>query len=342
MKIDSEKIRIVIPTYNAKETICECVQSIYNSVLYFDHWEIIVVDNGNNINLKKTLQNYPVKIIIRKEKSSAAYARNEGAKGFKEGILVFIDSDVIIEKNCLKKLTEPILTKKCDVTIGNYSQNIQGLTFAQKYKQLYINYIYSRKQQQIKNEFWTAISALNANVFHKLNGFNQNFNKKNSEDTEFGIRLSQNGFQVVAVNEAFGIHKHLYTIKKIIINDFRKGVSALVLSNKKKVPITDNRHANRKDILAVFTATMTIFLLLSSFIFYQLILGSIFVFVLWIILRFKLISIYYNTRKFNFYMKAIILMFILDLVRTTCVLFSFIQIKIFKNYMLDYLPDDKY
>jgi len=114
-------------------------------------------------------------------------------------------------------------------------------------------------------------------------------------------------------------------------------VTAIILSHKKKIPITDNRHAKRKDVFSVFAATMSIVLLGSSFIYYPLICISIFLFILWFYLRFKLFSIYRKSGKFFFYIKALILMFILDIIRAICVLYSFIKVKIFRNTFLDNL-----
>ena len=307
------------------------MSSIYDSIPGLKNCKIVIVDNGNNKNLNLILQNFPVSIIERLNKSSASYARNEGAKDFKDGILVFIDSDVVIEKTCLTKLIEPIIMGNCDATVGNYSRNVQSLTFAQKYKQLYINHAYSRNKLTIINEFWTAISAIRADVFHKVNGFDHNFFGACGEDTDFGIRLCQNGFKILAVPDAVGIHKRSYTIKKTILNDFRKGIASAYNIFYNKIPMTEFRHSTKVDVLSVMTATLSIFFLVCMLIYLQLIWASLFAFILWIFFRYKLISLFYINQGCSFCSRALLLMFILDIVRALCVILCLVQILRAKN-----------
>ena len=188
-------IRIVIPAFKALDTIKKCIDAVLDAITFHKSWEILIVDNGQNPSLEMLLKDYPVTILKRDENQSAAYARNEGVKGFFNGIIVFIDSDVICEKDSIKNLIKPLQAKLCNATIGNYSKNIKGLSFSQKYKQLYINHIYSREGSKIKNDFWTAICAVDAKVFNELNGFNTNFKGANGEDQEFGIRLTKTPIQ---------------------------------------------------------------------------------------------------------------------------------------------------
>jgi len=148
--LKNTNIRVIIPAYNSNKTIEDCVFAIHNSICGYNSYEIIIVDNGLNTNLKYLLEEYSVKIIKATEKHSAAYVRNIGAEGFSNGILIFIDSDVVIEKECIEVLVSPIIAGLASATIGNYSKNVDMLNFAQKYKQLYINYIYSKENTDIK------------------------------------------------------------------------------------------------------------------------------------------------------------------------------------------------
>ncbi len=314
-----EDVRIVIPAYNAQHTIVACVEAIKDAILFTNSWEIVIVDNGENYDLPGLLKKYPVKILRRHEASSAAYARNEGAKGFNSGLLVFIDSDVICENICIKQLIKPIKEGLCHATIGNYSKNLNGLTFSQKYKQLYLNHTYDRGGT-IRNDFWTAISSVDAEVFHKLNGFNSNFKGASGEDQEFGIRLTKNDFFVLPVKEAYGQHRNPYGVFNIIKNDFKKGVTAIQNSLDNEIPLSDNRHSKRTDILAVLFSSLTVFFLFISWFYTVLLEPTLIFFSLWFISRIKLSIAFFKNEGVSFFVRAITLMFILDLVRCSCVI----------------------
>jgi len=315
-------IRIIIPAYNANATIKECVFAIYNSLSTFNNYEIIIVDNGLNNKLNSLLEEYSVKIIKATKIQSAAYARNYGAKNFNDGIIIFIDSDVIIEKECIRVLLSPIITGVASATIGNYSKNIDGLNFAQKYKQLYINHIYSKENINIQNDYWTAISAVKADVFHTIQGFDNSFKGANGEDQDFGIRLTKNNYKI-STTLAFGKHLNPFTIKKLILNDFRKGVTAMNNSINNNVSVLDNRHANLYSILAVLTASFLIFLLPLN-LYYNVGYISLIFFVIWFKLRYSLLKVYIKN-DLLFILKSIILTFFLDLIRALSVIFTYIR-----------------
>lgn len=324
-------LRIVIPAFNSTTTIIKCIDAIIAALSFHSSWEIVIVDNGENQDLKSMFINYPVSIVKRDEYQSAAYSRNEGVNGYLNGILVFIDSDVICENNCIKKLIQPIENKLCKATIGNYSKNINGLSFSQKYKQLYINHIYSRNDKGIKNDFWTAICSLDASVFHELNGFNTNFKGANGEDQEFGIRLTKKGYKVVSVKDANGQHLNPYGVINIIKNDFKKGITAVKNSLENKVPLSDNRHSKGKDMFAVFFSISNFFFVLLTLVNHKFIFVAFITFILWFISRCSLNMAYLSNGGYLFFIRSTLFMICLDWIRFMCVIVGFLRFKIFRN-----------
>lgn len=325
MQKNNKRVRIVVPAYNAGETIVECVDAICKATYCFENWELIVVDNGLNHNLDTFLKKYPIQILQKTKIRSAAYARNKGAENFLEGILVFIDSDVIIEKECLLLLTKPIINKSEIATIGNYSKEVTGLNFAQRYKQLYIHHVYSQNDSLIKNDFWTAISAIDASIFHQLNGFDCSFKGANGEDQEFGIRLTQKKYSVVGIPNANGKHINAYTVKKLVFNDFKKGITAMSNSLENKVPLKDNRHAKYRSINAVFFAALFALTFVLSILSVKMLVVSGLFFILWFVFRYNLVKICFLSQGAIFTIKALFLIVILDLVRCASVLVGVYQ-----------------
>jgi len=315
----NKPIRIVVPAFKAEKTILQCVQAIINATACFTLWELVVVDNGSNDELKAILKLTPAQIINAQELPSAAYARNKGAQGFKYGILIFIDSDVIVEVGSLYHLVLPIINKQAMATIGNYSKDVSELNFAQSYKQLYIHHMYKQKSQLVQNDFWTAISAVDSTVFQSLQGFDSSFKGANGEDQEFGIRLTTKGYKILSISKAMGKHLNPYTLSKIIGNDYRKGLTAMSNSLENKVPLRDNRHAKHRSVISVLLATcVPIYFTLS--LLFNLPVGITFIFFLfWVIFRLNLIQCFVQTKGFAFLMKSIFLIYALDIVRFICV-----------------------
>ena len=80
MNPSQSDIRIVIPAYNANRTIVDCIEAILKAISFCKSSEIIVVDNSQNNDLLKLLDNYPIRVLKRNETSSAAYAVTRGRK----------------------------------------------------------------------------------------------------------------------------------------------------------------------------------------------------------------------------------------------------------------------
>ncbi len=320
-----KNIRVIVPAYDATNTIHKCINAIFKSTIINDI-EVVVVDDGKNKNLEKILDQYPLDIIKSEtakgnmvgmfcKKASVAIARNKGALNFNGEILVFIDSDVEVKNDAIEKLVIPIYNKKADATVGNYSNDINNLNFFQSYKILYLNKTYS-KEGYIKNDYWTALCAINNSIFIEMGCFSGYFILVPCEDTELGYRLSKNNKKIMAVPSAQGKHYKYYNFKKIVFNDLRKGINASSLSIKSKESLLHNRHVKSHDIIAVILSYLTPSTLFVYFLnptYYNLIIsGSIFI--LYIFIRLELISIYSNN-GLNFFFKSIILTIILDLVR---------------------------
>ncbi len=249
-------VRVVIPAFRAERTIRQCVLAIMNSK-FSASYEIVVADDGGHDDLVGVLQGLAVTIVSTGTSGSAAVARNLGAQGFAGRYLIFIDADVIVEPHCLESLLAPLASGRADATVGNYSRDVDGLSFASRYKQLYIACVYGRQHGYL-NEFWTAIGAIDARLFCAFGGFDTCFEGAAGEDVDLGCRLSENGYRILAVTDAVGQHRHDLTLGRLVLNDWRKGLVTLEHYHRSGSSPSRNRHATKRDKAAVVLAVSTL------------------------------------------------------------------------------------
>lgn len=98
-----ESISVIIPVFNASNTILECVNSVIGELVSNDYpWEIILVDDCSTDNsLEMMCKSYgdgskfsdKISIIRTLTNSGVSTARNEGLKLSKGTIIAFNDSD---------------------------------------------------------------------------------------------------------------------------------------------------------------------------------------------------------------------------------------------------------
>lgn len=122
------KITIIIPAYNGKQTLHQCLSSVLNQT--YKNYEIIVVDNNSNDTTKQIIndlqkKNDKLKYLFEEQKS-VGNARNAGINIATGDILVFTDSDCTVPNNWIEKLTEPIINENENVVLGSSKNNISN------------------------------------------------------------------------------------------------------------------------------------------------------------------------------------------------------------------------
>ncbi len=316
-------VRVVVPVNcESRVTVTRCVSALLRSSSAA-RMEIVVADDTEHDEWQAFARQIGVKWVRTGAHGSAGLARNSGARHFDGEILVFVDADVEVESEAIELLTQPILSGTAEATVGTYTDRVGGMSFASTYKHIYLATVYGRRKGCLKNEFWTGLGAVRRDVFHRLGGFARGFAGASGEDTELGFRMTAAGMRTLAVNAARATHLKAFTLRGLLINDFRKGSMSAGLLLGKRVPLTDFRHCSRRDIVAVAAgALLTAWLFLCATILLPAGLsaaGLALIGVLYLGLREDLVRAFYRHSAL-FLTGAIPLMWILDQVRALTML----------------------
>lgn len=286
--------------------------------------EILLINNSDHHwNLPDALN--CVRQIHRPRRASAAHARNEGARLARGRYLVFVDSDVWLEANAVVRLIAPLQRDAADATVGNYSTDIRGLRFAQGFKQLYIHHVYAERGLEMRHDFWTAISAVRADRFRQLNGFDDSFDGACGEDMEFGIRATRAGLRLLRVPKARGQHHHDYTLAGLVRNDWRKGRTVMRNTLRARTPLTDHSHAAPRNVRAVAAAGALVAGVVGSIWWPPLVVVAGVSATVWLIAKRGLLQLFARVTSLPFVVAAIPLLFSLDLVRGGCVAVALLE-----------------
>lgn len=116
-------VSIIIPVYNEEKTIADCLTSLFTQT--YKKLEIIVIDDGSRDNSKSKIEEIqshtptPNIKLISQQHLGPAQARNTGVKLAKGEIIVFVDADMVFDKNFIKDLVTPIEQGE---SIGTFSK----------------------------------------------------------------------------------------------------------------------------------------------------------------------------------------------------------------------------
>lgn len=115
-------VSVIIPAYNAVETIIPCVKSVLNQT--YKNLEIIVVDDGSTDMTKIILEEYKNEFcinslqIIYQDNAGPSAARNLGIKLAKGEYIAFLDSDDVWYPQKIEKQMEIFIKKTSANIIG--------------------------------------------------------------------------------------------------------------------------------------------------------------------------------------------------------------------------------
>jgi Glycosyltransferases involved in cell wall biogenesis len=102
------EISVIIPVYQAEESIHKCIESIRTQT--FEAFEIILINDGSTDNSGKICEQYrslDKRIsVIHQENAGVSISRNRGIEKALGTYICFVDSDDYIEKDMLFKLYE--------------------------------------------------------------------------------------------------------------------------------------------------------------------------------------------------------------------------------------------
>ena len=109
-------ISVIIPAYNAEQTIGRCIDSICQST--YKNIEIICVDDGSKDNTYQIISDYPDNriVLIKQENRGVSVARNTGIEASNGEYISFVDADDMVGKTMLSELYK-IITRGSDIDI---------------------------------------------------------------------------------------------------------------------------------------------------------------------------------------------------------------------------------
>lgn len=213
-------VEIICPLYNASSFLLCLISSLKKQREVKDIKINFVLTDSSDDTESILIQNKMSYNKVSKNDFSHSYTREQEAMKSKCDILVFITQDVVIEDELwLKKLITPIENKECAAT---YSRQISKFDNIEKYtrEKNYPaeSFFVSKKNLEkkgLKTFFFSdASSAINANIFKELNGYD---GKKlpTNEDMYIAYKLIMNGYKIGYVAESVVYHSHNFSLKEV-------------------------------------------------------------------------------------------------------------------------------
>jgi glycosyltransferase involved in cell wall biosynthesis len=221
------KFSVIIPTFNNQNHLRGVLRHLYKQNVGLDSFEVIVVDDGGTdqtqalvIQLLRSFSkpmNFKYIFFPRARKRQmgdsqyrAGISRNLGAKNAAGDIFCFLDSDIIVPEDYLKKVEvglqkwDGLQAKRINLSRSASSLDIEYKSVNKKTDTI-ADEPYWEKFIQTKNWHkvpynWKYVCthsfSISKELFWKLGGLKKNFIFYGFEDTDLGYRLVKRGYRL--------------------------------------------------------------------------------------------------------------------------------------------------
>lgn len=197
-------ISIIIPTKDRGQIFEETLESASKAIVGMDA-EIIVINDSRTSKpyISPNIQNVK---LIDNPKSGVASARNLGALHAKSDLILFMDDDFLIPKECIIRLVEIALLHPKKIHLFNwvYPSTLYNQLPHLQFGRYLIQNGYTSVQGWLGNE-WSEEEVfelkdgasyflpIRKSLFNEIGGYNENFPHAGAEDYDFVQRAKEKG-----------------------------------------------------------------------------------------------------------------------------------------------------
>ncbi|HIC90427.1 MAG TPA: glycosyltransferase [Anaerolineae bacterium] len=214
-------ISVIVPAYNAADTINACLNALAAQTIPQDAYEVIVVDDGSTDDTAERARAAGARVRQQANQGPAA-ARNLGARHARGDLLLFTDADCAPAPDWIERLSAVFADPDVVGAKGAYLTHQQGLV--PRFVQAEYEDRYDRMAQAETIDFIDTYSAAyRRDVFLENGGFDPILPTASVEDQEFSFRLAQKGYKLVFVPEARVYHRHDPTLRDYVRRKFYIG-----------------------------------------------------------------------------------------------------------------------
>ena len=208
------KTSIIIPTYNRKDILIRCLQSIAEQTM-LPH-EVLVVDDGSTDGTGNELKekHYPFALHYHFQKNAGpSRARNKGISEARGDLLIFIGDDILPSKGfTAAHLARHSAENSNRVVIGKtkWAEHLEISSFM-KILEKGIQFDFDALTEEsisYKHCYTSNVSVQKIFLIQNNLFFNESFPYAAHEDIEWGYRMSLEKARFIYAPEALASHDH--------------------------------------------------------------------------------------------------------------------------------------
>lgn len=214
-KLYNPFVSAVIPVFNNSEALKTCLEALENQTYPKSLYEVIVVDNGSDEDIKAVVSQFSQAVITYESRPGSYVARNKGISLAKGEIVAFTDSDCIPALDWIEKgVASSLSVSNCGLVAGKIEflfKNQNRPTAVELYDS--ISFLQQQIYVDLKKFGATANLFTFKSVINNVGCFNDTL--KSGADREWGQRVFSSGYQQIYAVDACVAHPARHSLAQI-------------------------------------------------------------------------------------------------------------------------------
>jgi GT2 family glycosyltransferase len=182
--------------------------------------------------LARSDEPHEVDVVREPRGAGPAAARNRGVARATGEIVVFVDSDVEVHADALRRMRERLdADPRLAAVFGRYDDHPAAVQTVSRFRNLLHHHVHTRSAGEAQT-FWAGLGAIRREAFDAVGGFDeQRFARPSIEDVELGMRLHAAGRRIALDPSVQGTHLKRWTLRSMLRTDLAdRGVPWVALA----------------------------------------------------------------------------------------------------------------
>jgi glycosyltransferase involved in cell wall biosynthesis len=241
--VNQPLISVVVPAHNSAPLLTRCLAALEASDLPRPDWELIVVDDSSGDDTARVASTVADRVIgLTGGPKGPAFARNRGFEASRAGIVAFIDADVCVHSDVLRRFAELLSSDDGPAAVfGSYDDVPAATTFVSQYRNLLHHYVHQHNAGYVRS-FWAGCGAVQRNPFVDAGMFDESrYSTPQIEDVELGYRMHDKGYRILLDPSILATHLKRWSLTGMVCSDFaQRGVPWMHLLLRRRELVGSN------------------------------------------------------------------------------------------------------
>src|SRR5690349_998145 len=213
------RISLVVPVYNDAAHLPECLAALKRAATV--DTEIIVVDDASTDGSAAQAERAGVTVLRLPRNAGPGGARNQGAGLARGEILFFVDSDVAVAPDAIRRVLSLFEQRpELSAVFGSYDASPRAPGLVSQYRNLLHHFVHQTGNPEAST-FWSGCGAVRRAVFAQAGGFDDAGFGQVVEDIELGYRVRRAGHRILLDKDLQGTHLKAWTLRSLIRTDVK-------------------------------------------------------------------------------------------------------------------------